>query len=61
MDKQRSIAIGANLTGRPIGDVTKDVKKALDKAGLGDGITYQFSISYSYNLVFPETPVFGNG
>ena len=42
MDKQRSIAIGANLTGRPIGDVTKDVKKALDKAGLGDGITYQF-------------------
>lgn len=42
VDKQRSIAIGANLTGRPIGDVTKDVKKALDKAGLGDGITYQF-------------------
>lgn len=42
VDKQRSIAIGANLTGRPIGDVTKDVKKALDKAGLGDGITYRF-------------------
>lgn len=42
VDKQRSIAIGANLTGRPIGDVTKDVKKALNKAGLGDGITYRF-------------------
>ena len=29
VDKQRSVAIGANTSGRPVGDVTKDVKKAL--------------------------------
>ena len=42
VDKQRSIQIGANLSGRPIGDVTNDVKKALKDASLGDGVTYQF-------------------
>ena len=42
VDKQRSIQIGANLSGRPIGDVTNDVKKALKDAKLGDGVTYQF-------------------
>lgn len=42
VDKQRSIQIGANLSGRPIGDVSNDVKAALKKADLGDGITYQF-------------------
>ena len=42
VDKQRSIQIGANLSGRPIGDVSNDVKTALKKAYLGDGITYQF-------------------
>lgn len=42
VDKQRSVAIGANLSGRPIGDVTKDVNKALKDANLGDGVTYQF-------------------
>lgn len=42
VDKQRSIAIGANLAGRPIGDVTADVQKALKKADLGAGVTYQF-------------------
>ena len=42
VDKQRSIAIGANLSGRPIGDVTKDVRKALNSAALGEGVTYKF-------------------
>lgn len=42
VDKQRSIAIGANASGRPIGDVMTDVKKALKKASLGDTVTYQF-------------------
>ena len=42
VNKQRSVAIGANLSGRPIGDVTKDVKKAFKKANLGDDVTYQF-------------------
>lgn len=42
VDKQRSIQIGANLSGRPIGDVTSDVKKALKKAKLGDTVSYQF-------------------
>ncbi|SFT54314.1 hydrophobe/amphiphile efflux-1 (HAE1) family protein [Selenomonas sp. GACV-9] len=42
VDKQRAIAIGANVSGRPIGDVMKDVRKALSKAHLGDTINYQF-------------------
>lgn len=42
VDKQRSIAIGANVSGRPIGDVMTDVKKELKKASLGDTVTYQF-------------------
>ncbi|MDD6381940.1 efflux RND transporter permease subunit [Mitsuokella jalaludinii] len=42
VNKQRSVAIGANLSGRPVGDVMKDVKKAFAKEGLGDGVTYQF-------------------
>ena len=43
MDKQRSIVLGANLNNRPLNDVIQDVKKALDKEKLGDGITYRFS------------------
>lgn len=42
VNKQRSVAIGANLSGRPMGDVTRDVKKAFAKADLGDNVTYQF-------------------
>lgn len=42
VDKQRSIAIGANLRGRPMGDVMSDVEKALSKADLGPGVTYKF-------------------
>ncbi len=42
VDKQRSVAIGANTSGRPVGDVTKDVKKALKKADLGSTVTYRF-------------------
>ena len=42
VDKQRAIAIGANISGRPIGDVMSDVKKAMKKASLGDTVTYQF-------------------
>ena len=42
VDRQRSIAIGANLAGRPIGDVVADVQKALKNAELGSGVTYQF-------------------
>lgn len=42
VDKQRSVAIGANLSGRPVGDVMKDVQAAFQKEGLGDGVTYQF-------------------
>lgn len=42
VDKQRSVAIGANLSGRPMGDVIRDVKKAFAKADLGDNVTYQF-------------------
>ena len=42
VDKQRSSAIGANLSGRPIGEAVKEVKQALAKADLGEGITYKF-------------------
>ena len=42
VDRQRSIAIGANLAGRPIGDVAADVQKALKNTELGVGVTYQF-------------------
>lgn len=42
VDRQRSIAIGANLAGRPIGDVAADVQKALKNTELGAGVTYQF-------------------
>ena len=42
IDKQRASAIGANLSGRPIGEVTKDVRKALAQADLGEGVTYKF-------------------
>ncbi len=42
VDRQRSIAIGANLAGRPIGDVAADVQKALKNMELGVGVTYQF-------------------
>ena len=42
VDKQRSIRIGANLRGRPVGDVIRDAEKALRQADLGDGITYRF-------------------
>lgn len=42
VDKQRSIQIGANLRGRPVGDVVRDAKKALQQADLGEGITYRF-------------------
>lgn len=43
VDKQRSIAIGANLSNeRPMGDVVKDVEEAMKSAALGESITYQF-------------------
>lgn len=42
VDKQRSVAIGANLSGRPMGAVTSDVKKAFAAADLGPNVTYQF-------------------
>lgn len=42
VDKQRSIQLGANLRGRPVGDVVQDVKKALQNADLGEGVTYRF-------------------
>ena len=42
VDKQRSIAIGANLTNRPIGDVAEDVNKAFKSANFGEGISFRF-------------------
>ena len=42
VDKQRSIVLGANLNNRPLNDVMQDVKKALAKEPLEDGITYKF-------------------
>ena len=42
VDKQRSIQLGANLRERPVGDVIRDVNKALQNADLGEGITYRF-------------------
>ncbi len=42
VDKQRSIAIGANLTNRPIGDVVEDVNKAFKSANFGEGISFRF-------------------
>lgn len=42
VDKQRSVAIGANLSGRPMGAVTSDVKKAFATADLGPNVTYRF-------------------
>ena len=42
VDKQRSVAIGANISGRPLNDVMTDARKALKAANLGDHITYQF-------------------
>ena len=42
VDKQRSIQLGANLRDRPVGDVIRDVNKALQDADLGEGITYRF-------------------
>ena len=42
VDKQRSIRLGANLQGRPVGDVIRDVRQALKQADLGEGITYKF-------------------
>ena len=42
VDKQRSVAIGANLSGLPMGAVTSDVKKAFAAADLGPNVTYQF-------------------
>ena len=42
VNKQRAVSIGANLRGRPMGDVVKDVNKVLRKTNLGEGITYQF-------------------
>ena len=42
VDKQRSIDVGGSLGGRPLNDVLLDAKKELEKADLGDGITYKF-------------------
>ena len=43
VDKQRSIAIGANLSNaRPMGEVVKDVNRIMREANLGDHVTYQF-------------------
>ena len=42
MDKQRSIQLGANLRGRPVGDVVRDVKQILQETDLGEGVTYRF-------------------
>lgn len=43
VDKQRSIQIGANINGRAMGDVTRDIQKELKKADLSShGVTYQF-------------------
>ena len=42
VDKQRASAIGANLSGRPIGEVMKDAREALNQADLGEGVTYRF-------------------
>ncbi len=42
VDKQRSIQLGANLRGRPVGDVVRDVKQILQETDLGEGVTYRF-------------------
>lgn len=42
VDKQRSITVGANVGSRPLNDVLTDVRKALKKDPLPEGITYKF-------------------
>ena len=42
VDKQRSIQLGANLRGRPVGDVVREVRKLLQETDLGEGVTYRF-------------------
>ena len=42
VDKQRSVAIGANISGRPLNDVMQDARKAIKSAGLGEHVTYKF-------------------
>ena len=42
VDKQRSIQLGANLRGRPVGDVVRDIKQILQETDLGEGVTYRF-------------------
>ena len=42
VNKQRSVSIGANLRNRPMGDVIREVDRALKQTNLGEGITYQF-------------------
>ncbi len=43
VDKQRSIAIGANLSNaRPMGEVVKDVNRVMREADLGAHVIYQF-------------------
>ena len=37
VDRQRSVTIGANLVGRPLGEVARDFRTALDRMGLPPG------------------------
>lgn len=56
VDKQRSIRIGANISGRPLNEVMKDVQKAVRGAHLEDqGVTYKFrGQATSMNDTFKE-------
>lgn len=42
-DKQRSITIGANPSGKPLNDSIQQVKKQLEAMGLPDTVTWRFS------------------
>lgn len=42
-DKQRSIIIGGNPTGRPLNDIIQDVTRDLNAAGLPQSVSFRFS------------------
>ena len=42
VDKARSISIGANISGRPLGDVIKDARQVLKDGNLGKNVTFSF-------------------
>lgn len=57
INRQRNIQVGANLTGRPQGDVISDIKKSLPSLSLPQGVSVAFAgaslqMSESFSILY---------